>query len=101
MPRAHPIRVGDLDWLVEQTNPHYGEITYELNGRQAMSRLTTAEAVLETIYGLANVAPPLDGEEIFRGHPLQVTPRGASAVFYFVWPALTFLTAYVVFRRLS
>ena len=30
--------------------PHYGEIWYELGGRQAMSRATTAEAALETIY---------------------------------------------------
>src|SRR4030095_10208704 len=36
--------------LFEQTAPHYGEIWYELGGRRKMSRVTTAEGVLETIY---------------------------------------------------
>jgi hypothetical protein len=39
--------------LFEQTNAHYGEIQYELGGRTAVSRSTTAEAVLETIFGPA------------------------------------------------
>ena len=43
--------------LFEQTAPHYGEIWYELGGRRKMSRVTTAEGVLETIYELAGVAP--------------------------------------------
>ena len=44
--------------LFEQTSPHYGEIWYELGGKREMSRVTTAEGVLETIYALAGVAPP-------------------------------------------
>lgn len=73
--------------LFEQSNPHYGEITFEIDGRRAVTRATTAEAVLETIYYLADVTPPADvDEEVFRGHPLAVPPRGAAVVFYGVWP---------------
>jgi hypothetical protein len=74
--------------LFEQTTPHYGEIWYDLGGRQEMSRATTAEAALETIYALAGVSAPGEDEgSIFRGHPLAVPPRGAATIFYGVWPA--------------
>jgi hypothetical protein len=74
--------------MFEQTAPHYGEIWYDLGGRRAVSRLTTAEGVLETIYSLAGVVPPAESEAPFRGHPLAVPPRGAAAIFYGIWPAL-------------
>jgi ABC-type transport system involved in multi-copper enzyme maturation permease subunit len=86
--------------LFEQTSPHYGEIWYELGGRREMSRVTTAEGVLETIYALAGVRPPLENEDaIFRGHPLAVPPRGAATVFYGIWPALVVAGAILVRRR--
>ena len=54
-----------------------------------MSRVTTAEGVLETIYSLAGIdAAAARTRTIFRGHPLAVPPRGAAAVFYGIWPAL-------------
>ena len=54
-----------------------------------MSRTTTAEGVLEAIYSLAGVTPPVeDDDDIFRGHPLAVPPQRRGAVFYGVWPAL-------------
>jgi ABC-2 type transport system permease protein len=88
--------------LFEQTSAHYGEIWYELDGRRSMSRLTTAEAVLETIYSLAGVTPPPENDEgVFRGHPLAVPPRGAAAVFYGIWPALVVVSAVLVLRRSS
>jgi hypothetical protein len=74
--------------LFEQTAPHYGEIWYDLGGRRTVSRMTTAEGVLETIYTLAGVIPPEDAGEVFRGHPLAVPPKGAAAVFYGIWPAV-------------
>jgi ABC-2 type transport system permease protein len=75
--------------LFEQTNAHYGEIWYYLGGRKTMSRVTTAEGVLEAIYSLSGVTPPPENdEEIFRGHPLAVAPTGAGAIFYGVWPCL-------------
>jgi hypothetical protein len=86
--------------LFEQTAPHYGEIWYELGGRREMSRATTAESALETIYDLAGVKPPIEkDEELFRGHPLAVAPNGAAAVFYGIWPAAVVVGALVVRRR--
>ncbi len=85
--------------LFEQNTPHYGEIWYELGGRREMSRVTTAEGALETIYTLAGVKPPLENEDaIFRGHPLAVPPTGAAAVFYGIWPALVVAGAVLVGR---
>jgi ABC-2 type transport system permease protein len=85
--------------LFEQTSQHYGEIWYDLGGRRAMSRMTTAEGVLETIYSLAGVTPPQEnGDAIFRGHPLAVPPTRAGAVFYGIWPGLV-IAAGVFLRR--
>jgi ABC-2 family transporter protein len=86
--------------LFEQTAAHYGEVWYRLgdNGVPIMSRQTTAEGVLETIYGLAGLAMPVETADIFRGHPLAVPPRRAAAVFYGVWPALV-IAAGVFHRR--
>src|SRR5262245_26244837 len=85
--------------LFEQPSPHYGEIWYDLGGRQTMSRSTTAEGVLESIYSLAGVATPAaDAASEFRGHPLAVPPRGAATIFYGVWPAAVAAAA-ILFRR--
>ena len=86
--------------LFEQTVPHYGEIWYELGGRKAMSRATTAESALETIYDLAGVKPPVEkDDELFRGHPLAVAPKGAAAVFYGIWPAAVVVSAFILRRK--
>ena len=86
--------------LFEQTAPQYGEIWYELGGRREMSRATTAESALETIYDLAGVKAPIEqDDEIFRGHPLAVAPRGAAAMFYGIWPAAAVVGAFVIRRR--
>jgi ABC-2 type transport system permease protein len=86
--------------LFEQTSAHYGEIWYDLGGRRAMSRMITAEGVLETIYSIAGVTPPTESDEgIFRGHPLAVPPKGAATVFYGIWPALVVAGGFLVRRR--
>ena len=86
--------------IFEQTSAHYGEIWYDLGGHKTMSRLTTAEGVLETIYALADVKPPAErDEDAFRGHPLAVAPKGAAAVFYGIWPAMVIAGALIVRRR--
>jgi MYXO-CTERM domain-containing protein len=85
--------------IFEQATQHYGEIWYDLGGRRTMSRATTAEGVLETIYDLAGVKPPAETDEIFRGHPLAVPPKGAATVFYGMWPALVVAGAFFVRRR--
>jgi ABC-2 type transport system permease protein len=86
--------------LFEQARAHYGEISYEMAGRRQISRATTVEGVLETIYSLAGVVPPPVSEaDIFRGHPLPVPPRGAATVFYGIWPAAVVAGAFLVGRR--
>jgi hypothetical protein len=88
--------------LFEQTNAGYGEIWYDLGGRRTMSRVTTAEGVLEAIYSLAKVTPPVDtDEDVFRGHPLAVQANGAGILFYAVWPGLFLAGAILVRRRLQ
>ena len=86
--------------LFEQTAPHYGEIWYELGGKKEMSRATTAESALETIYDLAGVKPPVETDDrVFRGHPLAAAPHGAAALFYGIWPASVVVGAFLLRRR--
>jgi ABC-2 type transport system permease protein len=86
--------------LFEQTSRDYGEVFYDLAGRKASSRETSAEAVLETIYELAGIKPPVSvAEDVFRGHPLAVPPRGAGVIFYAAWPALVGGAGYLALRR--
>ena len=86
--------------LFEQTNAHYGEIWYELDGKKEMSRITTAEGVLETIYSLAGIAPLAENDEsAFRGHPLAVPPRSAAVMFYGIWPAVVIVAGILIRRR--
>jgi len=65
---------------------HYGEVWYALGGHSAMTRSTTEAIVLDNLYRLAGVAPPVRGEAEFPGHPLPAAPRGAAWLFYAVWP---------------
>jgi hypothetical protein len=86
--------------LFEQASRDYGEIFYDLGGRRASSRATSADGVLETIYDLAGVPPPVSIEaEAFRGYPLAVAPTGAGLAFYAVWPALVLGAGYLALRR--
>jgi hypothetical protein len=86
--------------LFEQTSRDYGEIFYDLGGRRAASRATSAEGVLETIYELAGVRPPVTSDEdVYRGEPLAAPPRGAALVFYALWPALVGGAGYLSLRR--
>ena len=84
--------------LFEQANPGYGEIWYEIDGRRTMSRATTAEAALEAIYSVAQITPPVESDEVFRGHPLALPTTSASILFYLVWPGL-FLSIGILARR--
>lgn len=87
--------------LFEQTREHYGEVWYELGGKKEMSRITTAEGVLEAIYSIAGISPPAENDEsVFRGHPLGAPPKGAGVVFYGVWPAVVVLSSILTRRSL-
>ena len=88
--------------LFEQTASQYGEIQYQLNGKREMSRVTTAEGVLEAIYAVAGITPPVEDEDaMFRGHPLAVSPKSAAAIFYGAWPAMVVAGAVLVRRRFA
>jgi len=74
--------------MFEQTADAYGEIWYDVGGRRALNRAVAAEGALETIFSLAQIEPRAErADEIFRGHPLAVAPRGAALIFYGIWPA--------------
>lgn len=86
--------------LFEQTRAGYGEIWFDLGGHRTMTRMTTAEGVLEAIYSLAGVTPPGETDEaIFRGHPLAVPAKGAGTIFYALWPSLFLVSGILVRRR--
>jgi ABC-type transport system involved in multi-copper enzyme maturation permease subunit len=85
--------------LFEKPEDHYGEIWYEMNGQKTMERSTIEEIVLEQIYKLAGMNPPARAEEnSFSGYPLSATARGASWLFYGLWP-LMIIAAWWVLNR--
>ncbi len=78
---------------------HYGEVWYEISGRRAMTRSATEAIVLETIFKLAQAPLPARDEAGFAGHPLAAQPRGAVAVYYFVWPLVVAAMALILLRK--
>jgi hypothetical protein len=83
--------------LFENAADHYGEIWYELGGKQVMDRSTIEEVVLEQIYQLAAIKPPARADENdFSGYPLAAQPKGAAFVFYLLWPLLVIVTWWLV-----
>jgi len=85
--------------IFEQTNAQYGEIWYSVGGRKEMSRVTTAEGVLDAIYSVAGITPPQgDDADVFRGHPLATEPRGAAVVFFGIWPVGVLVVSWLTQR---
>ena len=80
---------------------HYGEVWYELAGRKAITRSTTEPIVLDTLYQLAGIRPPLRVGAPYPGHPLPVEPKGAAWLFYALWPLLPAAAAWLHFRSRS
>ena len=76
--------------LFEQTAAQYGEIWYDLGGHKTMSRLTTAEGVLETIYTLANITPPSENDRC-SGILFNVKPNGDWRRFVITTPRTIFM----------
>ena len=86
--------------LFEQTAEKYGEIWYELGGKTRVSRITTSEGVLENVLSLAGIEAPAESDEdVFRGYPLAVRPRGAAVVFYGIWPLAVAAFALIQWRK--
>jgi ABC-2 type transport system permease protein len=78
---------GTQSGLFAQSEDHYGEIWYEMDGRKIIDRSTIEEVVLDQIYQLAGVKPPERSiEDGFPGYPLAVQPKRAALIFYFVCP---------------
>jgi hypothetical protein len=86
--------------LLEGAADHYGEVWYELGGRKVMTRSTTENIVLDTLYKLAQVSPPVQPEaNEYAGHPLPARPVGAGWIYYFVWPLVVALVGLINFRK--
>ena len=90
---------GSKTGLFESAADHYGEIWYEMGGQKIMERSTIDEVVLETIYRLAATNPPAHPDEkTFSGYPLAVRARGASLIFYGLWPLVIVVVWWIVRR---
>ncbi|HEX7830423.1 MAG TPA: ABC transporter permease, partial [Thermoanaerobaculia bacterium] len=74
----------------------YGTIVYRIGKKEASSRSTTEEIVLDDLETLAGLTPPERGTAEYPGYPLNASPRGAATLFYVVWPLLI---AAVIARR--
>ena len=81
-----------------ETDRHYGEILYRLGSKTIISRSTTEEIVLDTIYDLAGVHAPVREVSSYPGYPLAKEARGAGLVFYVLWPSLV-IGLWLVIRR--
>ena len=93
-------RAGSQTGLFEGSDDHYGEIWYEMRGQKIMERSTIEQVVLEQIYKLANVNPPVVVENNdFPGYPLAAQPTWASWIFYLSWPSMTILAWWLIRRE--
>ena len=91
---------GSQTGLFEGSEDHYGEIWYEMRGQKIMDRSTIEQVVLEQIYKLAGINPPVAGAEAeFPGYPLAATPKWAASVFYGIWPLMTILAWWLIRRE--
>ena len=86
--------------LFERPDQHYGEIWYQLGDRREMTRSTTDEIVLETIYRLAGrAAPPAEDEKSYPGYPLTARMSVVPWLFFAAWPLFVVLTWWAGRRR--
>jgi ABC-type transport system involved in multi-copper enzyme maturation permease subunit len=69
-----------------ENDARYGSIEYRLGAKSAMSRSTTDEIVLDTIYELAGVPAPSREASTYPGYPVAKRATGAAIVFYILWP---------------
>lgn len=81
-----------------ENDERYGTIVYRIGVKEATSRSTTEEIVLDEVEALAGMTPPARGEAAYPGYPLRAEPRGAATCFYFAWP-LAVIAAWALLRR--
>jgi ABC-2 type transport system permease protein len=77
-----------------ENDDRYGTIVYRIDNKEAVSRSTTEEIVLDELEALAGLTPPARGESTYPGYPLHAEPRGAALLFYCVWPLLVLAIVY-------
>jgi len=87
--------------LFEAGGDRYGEVWYQLAGRKSMTRSTTEPIVLDNLYQLARVPPPVRRESEFPGHPLPATPSGAAVLYYAIWPLAIAIAGWLHLRNWS
>jgi hypothetical protein len=86
--------------LFERPDQHYGEIWYQLGDRREMTRSTTDEIVLETIYRLAGRgAPSVADEKPYSGYPLTARMSAVPWLFFVAWPLCVILAWWAGRRR--
>ncbi|HEY9227362.1 MAG TPA: hypothetical protein VIP11_11985, partial [Gemmatimonadaceae bacterium] len=89
--------------LFEKSGEQYGEIWYQLgrtpDARKEMTRSTTEEIVLETIYMLTGTTRPASsGEPAYPGYPLARRAPAAPWVFFLGWPVLVAIVWWMIRR---
>ena len=82
-----------------ENDARYGQIVYCLGAKSAMSRSTTEEIVLDTIYELAGVHAPAREAPSYPGYPLPKRAGGAAVIFYLLWPVAIATTVILSRRR--
>lgn len=82
-----------------ENDARYGQIVYHLGAKTAVSRSTTEEIVLDTIYGLASEHAPAREASTYPGYPLAKKADGAAVVFYVLWPMAIAVIAILSRRR--
>jgi len=86
--------------LFERPDQHYGEIWYQLGDRREMTRSTTDEIVLETIYRLAGrAAPSAENEKPYSGYPFSARLSAVPWLFFVAWPVSVILAWWASRRR--
>jgi ABC-2 type transport system permease protein len=75
--------------LFANSDPHYGEIWYELEGHRVMLKSAIEPLVLQTIYGLAGIAAaPVAGDDAYPGYPLRGDAPFAAIAFFVAGPMI-------------
>jgi hypothetical protein len=86
--------------LFERPDQHYGEIWYQLGDQREMTRSTTDEIVLETIYRLAGrSAPSGENEASYPGYPLTARMSAVPWLFFAAWPLCVIVAWWAARRR--
>jgi ABC-type transport system involved in multi-copper enzyme maturation permease subunit len=91
MPRvdiAYQVTESDHGLSTSDTD-RYGEVTYEYDGRQAISRSTSEDEILPLVFQIAEAKRPLPrASDDYPGYPLVASTHAAAVGFYFVGPVI-------------